>query len=58
MVALLVFIMVTLEMVLGQKRLFEAKGPFGGNVIKNPARPYRLFCPFGKAMVPQTPFSV
>ena len=33
MVALLVFIMATLE-----KKMFEAKGPFGDNVIKNPGR--------------------
>ena len=34
MVALLGFIMATLA----EKKLLDAKGPFGGNVIKNPAR--------------------
>ena len=34
MVALLVFIMVTLD----ENKLLGAKGPFGGNVFKNPAR--------------------
>ena len=39
MVALLVFIMATLEIVLGQKKLLDANlRSFGGNVIKNPAR--------------------
>ena len=38
MVALLVFIMATLEIVFGRQKLFDAKGPFGDNVIKNPAR--------------------
>ena len=38
MVALLVFIIATLERVFGQKKLFDAKGPFGDNIIKNPAR--------------------
>ena len=37
MVALLVFIMTTLE-VLAEEKLLDANGPFGGNVIKNPAR--------------------
>ena len=37
-VALLVFIMATLELLFGRKKLFDAKGPFGGNVFKNPAR--------------------
>ena len=41
MVALLVFIMATLEIVLGQKKLLDANlRSFGGNVIKNPARIY------------------
>ena len=38
MVALLVFIIPTLEIVFGRKTLFHTKGPFGDNVIKNPAR--------------------
>ena len=38
MAALLVFIMVTLEIVFGREQLLDPKGPFGGNVIKNPAR--------------------
>ena len=38
MVALLVFIMTTLEIVFGRKRLLDAKDPFGDNVFKNPAR--------------------
>jgi len=33
---LLVFIIATLEITL--KKLLDAKGPFGDNVIKNPAR--------------------
>ena len=37
MVALLVFIITTLEMVFGKKKLLDEKGPFGDNVIKNPA---------------------
>ena len=43
MVALLVSIIATLEIVFGRKKLFDAKGPFVDNVIKNPAR-YRSFC--------------
>jgi len=38
MVALLVFIMATLEIGFSRKKLLDANGPFGGNVIKNPAR--------------------
>ena len=38
MVALLVFRIATLEIVFGRKKLSDAKGPFGDNVIKNPAR--------------------
>ena len=38
MVALLVFIIATLEIVFGRKKLLDAKGPFGDNVFKNPAR--------------------
>ena len=38
MVGLLVCIMATLEIVFGRKTLFDAKGLFGDNVIKNPAR--------------------
>ena len=30
-----VFIIATLEIVFGQKKLLDAKGPFGDNVIKN-----------------------
>ena len=37
-VALLVFIIATLETVFGQKKLFDAKGPFSDNGSKNPAR--------------------
>ena len=37
MVALLVFIMSYFG-VFGRKKLFDAKGPFGDNGIKNPAR--------------------
>ena len=37
MVALLVFIM-SYSGVFGRKKLFDAKGPFGDNGIKNPAR--------------------
>ena len=36
-VTLLVFIIAPLEIVFGRKKLFDAKGPFGDNVIKNPA---------------------
>ena len=38
MVALLVFRIATLEILFGRKKLSDAKGPFGDNVIKNPAR--------------------
>ena len=39
MLALLVFIIATLEIVFGQnKKLLDGKGPFGDNVFKNPAR--------------------
>ena len=38
MVALLGFIMATLEMLFSRKILLDAKGPFGGNLFKNPAR--------------------
>ena len=38
MVALLVFIVPTLEIVFARKKLFDTKGPFGDNVIKNLAR--------------------
>ena len=37
MVALLVFIIATFS-AFGRKELCDAKGPFGDNVIKNPAR--------------------
>ena len=36
-VALLVFIIATLELVFGQKTLSDVKGPLGDNVFKNPA---------------------
>ena len=35
MVALLAFIVGTLEVIFGQKNLFDTKGPFGDNVLKN-----------------------
>ena len=39
MAAPLIFIMATLEIVFGRKKkLLDAKGPFGGDVFKNPAR--------------------
>ena len=38
MVAPLVFIIATLEIVFGRKKLLDAKDPFGDNVFKNPAR--------------------
>ena len=38
MVALLVFIIATLEIVFGRKRTVEWKRSIGDNVIKNPAR--------------------
>ena len=38
MVTLLVIIMATLEIVFGRKKLLDAKGPFGDDVFKNPAR--------------------
>ena len=38
MAALLVFMMATLGIVFGREQLLDPKGPFGGNVIKNPAR--------------------
>ena len=37
MVALLVFIIATFS-AFGRKELFDAKRPFGDNVVKNPAR--------------------
>ena len=37
MVEFLVFIIATLEIVFGWKKLFDAKDPFGDNFIKNPA---------------------
>ena len=36
--ALLVFVIATLAILLGRKKLLDAKGPFCNNVIKNPAR--------------------
>ena len=38
MVTLLVIIIATLEIVFGRKKLLDAKGPFGDDVFKNPAR--------------------
>ena len=32
------FIIATLEIVFGRKKVLDAKGQFGNNVIKNPAR--------------------
>ena len=52
MVAFLVFIMATLDYFVAEKKnqtnkqtkkTLEAKGPFGGNVFKNPAR-YTFLC--------------
>ena len=45
MVALLVFIIATLKIVLGRKKLLNAKGLFGHNVIKNTARYVRFGMP-------------
>ena len=36
--ALLVFVIATLAILFGRKKLLDAKGPFCKNVIKNPAR--------------------
>ena len=36
--ALLVFIMATLTIVFGRKKLLDPNGPFGGNLFKSPAR--------------------
>ena len=38
MVALLAFIVGTLEIIFGRKKLFDPKGPFSNNVFKNPTR--------------------
>ena len=38
MVAVLVFMIATLEIVFGRKKLSDAKGPSGDNVFKNRAR--------------------
>ena len=38
MVALLVFIMATLTIVFGRKKLLDPNDPFGGNLFKSPAR--------------------
>ena len=49
MVSLVVFIMATLETVLGRKKLLDGRnGPFGDNVFKNPARLFFVlfFCYF------------
>ena len=45
MVALLVFIIAILKIVLGRKKLLDAKGLFGDNVIKNTARYVRFGMP-------------
>ena len=53
-VALIVFMMATLEIVFGWKILFDRRGPFGSNVFKNPAthrkykkgRKLRSWCPW------------
>ena len=37
-VAHLVFIVGTLEIIFGRKKLFDPKGPFSNNVFKNPTR--------------------
>ena len=37
MVSLLVFMLATLEAVLGGKKLLDGRGLFGDNVFKNPA---------------------
>ena len=36
------FIISTLEIVFGRKKLLDAKGPFGDNVIKNLARHFNM----------------
>ena len=38
MVALLTFIIATLKIDFGRKKLWDVKGPVGDNVFKNPAR--------------------
>ena len=38
MFALLVFIIATLTIVFGRKKLLDPNGPFGGNLFKSPAR--------------------
>ena len=38
MVALLIFVIATLEKVFDRKKLLDTKGLFSDNVIKNPAR--------------------
>ena len=45
MVALLVFMIATLKIVLGRKKLLDAKGLYGDNVIKNTARYVRIVMP-------------
>ena len=37
MVAVLVFIIATLDIVFGRKKLLDGKGPFDDDVFKNPA---------------------
>ena len=45
MIALLVFKIATLTIVFGRKKLLDAKGLFGDNVIKNTARYVRIDMP-------------
>ena len=45
MVALLVFMIATLKIVLGRKKMLDAKGLYGDNVIKNTARYVRIGMP-------------
>ena len=56
MVALLVFIIATLERVFGRKKLLDAKGAFGDNVFNNQAR---RSCEMSSidAKWPETPFA-
>ena len=49
MVALLVFIMATLKIVFGRKKLLDVNGPFVCNLFKNPAR-YFIYYNFSFTM--------
>ena len=42
------FIIATLEIVFGRKKVLDAKGQFGNNVIKNPARYIYMYMYTGK----------